>query len=401
MKKFLQLASVIALIAVVAGGVVMAQTVSVERETNLSFQLATETTMSDPAEQTEFVIEEADAPPESKAMLVGLGPNTSAVDITADGEVVIGGFLFGNCFKWTAAGGVEPLEGFEECRVNSDGSIITGALFDIVNGREREVMGISDAGYNWRVLEVPADWTGCDFSAANMYDVSGDGATVVGLGWPTCKARGVEWTEETGFVILDDSLLDPTGVQQTRADAANEDGSVIAGWQTAPFGTRWGAKWVDGVAEWILTEDGEHVGEANGVSRWGDYVVGAGLFDLEKNRAWMQNPDGSITWMGNNLNDLGRPPTPQRQFATAVTPDGETVIGFSQDSNTGERFAWIWQGGSTKNLDQVLFSAGAKNVRTDWQSLQVARGISDDGKVIVGFGINADGFLEGFVATLP
>ena len=51
-----------------------------------------------------------------------------------------------------------------------------------------------------------------------------------------------------------------------------------------------------------------------------------------------------------------------------------------------------------QSLTDFLIANGV--VLTGWE-LRESLGVSDDGKTVVGFGINPDGFREGFVADIP
>src|SRR5262249_45931591 len=85
--------------------------------------------------------------------------------------------------------------------------------------------------------------------------------------------------------------------------------------------------------------------------------------------------------------------------AFAVSGNGALIVG-SGTSAAGQR-ATVWHTATgMQDLNTVLTGYGV-NMR-GWQALTTAYGISSTAiAVIVGEGVNADGFTQGFVATLP
>jgi hypothetical protein len=82
---------------------------------------------------------------------------------------------------------------------------------------------------------------------------------------------------------------------------------------------------------------------------------------------------------------------------SAVSGDGQIMVGWGV-SPQGD-VAWIWDElHGVRTLDTAL--------KTDYQfslsgwTLQRATGISDDGRKIVGYGINPSGQTEGWLLTL-
>ena len=62
----------------------------------------------------------------------------------------------------------------------------------------------------------------------------------------------------------------------SRANAVNADGRAIVGWQDQLSGQRYAAKWVNRVAELVLTDTGALNGEAQAVSPDGTDRHGGG-----------------------------------------------------------------------------------------------------------------------------
>jgi uncharacterized membrane protein len=82
--------------------------------------------------------------------------------------------------------------------------------------------------------------------------------------------------------------------------------------------------------------------------------------------------------------------------ALAVSGDGKVVVGYEQFAQTPAAMRWT-EGRSDKIAD-LLGQAGV--AMSGW-ALNTARGASDDGRVIVGEGVNPEGQQEGWIAVLP
>jgi uncharacterized membrane protein len=79
--------------------------------------------------------------------------------------------------------------------------------------------------------------------------------------------------------------------------------------------------------------------------------------------------------------------------ATHVNADGSVVVGKSG----GKAFRWTASDGM-RSIQELLTAAGVS--LSGWQ-LQIANGVSGDGTVIAGTGINPSGLQEAWIATLP
>lgn len=92
-----------------------------------------------------------------------------------------------------------------------------------------------------------------------------------------------------------------------------------------------------------------------------------------------------------------------RSFATGVSRDGRTVVGqgsrqLSRVPAPGQERPFIWTGATgIQRLEYVLRDAG---VAFGWELISVA-GISEDGRTLVGSGVNPDGDGTGWMAILP
>jgi uncharacterized membrane protein len=194
----------------------------------------------------------------------------SAGSISADGSVVAGWSGF-HGFRWTTAGGMQPIQQLAAFGMSADGSVLVGAALDwagywtsaagrvvlyepvpLPNGRVFATAASADgrvmvggrasfgnfAGavrwdidpstgqYTWRWL----DMTECEASA-----ISADGRVVAG----SCMGAGgisrpVVWHDTLGVLDLTQYLtavgINLTGWQLRAARAVSADGTVIVGW---------------------------------------------------------------------------------------------------------------------------------------------------------------------------
>jgi hypothetical protein len=85
-------------------------------------------------------------------------------------------------------------------------------------------------------------------------------------------------------------------------------------------------------------------------------------------------------------------------IAFDVAADGATVVGLGKTDRGAEAFVWDAAHGM-RRLKDVLLSAGVSAV-TDWE-LTEATGISADGRIVVGNGIDPAGHTQGWIASLP
>src|SRR4029077_7897279 len=122
-------------------------------------------------------------------------------------------------------------------------------------------------------------------------------------------------------------------------------------------------------------------------------------FAAQDSASWGVSDDGSVIvgnindrafrWTnGGGLQLLGQVPG-QIAFNRAwdVTPDGSTIVGESRSPQGFDAFIWIEKTG-LQSLTAILTQGGVD--LTGWQ-LGGARGISDNGRVIVGAGSNSQG----------
>jgi uncharacterized membrane protein len=266
-----------------------------------------------------------------------------ATDISDDASVVVGNTegLY-EPFRWTAEGGIEILAeggGSGSPDVSADGTQVSASIPGADGTYWTQGRWTLGAGWEETMPPPPPDGNPMSDSYGSAWGLSDDGSTVVGLYWragqPGGSAHGSTWTRETGAVGLGSSG------GNSRANDANEDGTVIAGWDESDFGHWQPTVWVDGVKT-ILAED-EAFCEATAVLRDGSVVLGQALDDSTNLRVaarWI--------WNGTSWDEdlLGALPGLHPNFGMALcydaTEDGSVIVGYNRFSNPGDATGFIW-----------------------------------------------------------
>ncbi len=287
-------------------------------------------------------------------------------------------------FMWTESGGLTTIStisnGYDNAgnpAISNDGTKISGTVTNPdtnLNG-----MGLYDvvAG-TWTYLDgIGGDMDG---STASAWSISGDGSTVVGLGWlppgSGGNAHAVKWTQADGTIDMGSTVAGSS----SRANSVNHDGSVIVGWQDAENGSREAAIWRNGVQSLITDADGNAVSEAGAVSGDGNWVIGGGM------EAWrwsestglqsISHPDAGMWFTG---------------AATAISADGSVIVGYYRPwpgaPFGGEGFIWTEETGRVE-LNEYVSNLGIDDLGI---TFALPLGISADGTMIVGTGLNATG----------
>lgn len=309
-----------------------------------------------------------------------LGAGITASGASADGSVV-GAYVSGDSYyMWTASTGVTSIGGQWQggvASVSADGSRISGSA----TGGD----GFNYAGYytvgsgNWTTLGGIGGAS--DTSSSSAWNISGDGKTVVGLGWVNGgTAHAVKST--AGGTLQD---LGSVG-GSSRANGVSYDGSVIAGWVEQEDGQWTGSYWKNGVLHQMVDADGNALQEANAVSANGTWIVGSGTFG----ETWRYNTlTQQVEWLGDLV------PFNFYQSATGISADGRIVVGYDRGFGPaifGQGTIWI-EGLGMLNLTDYVTEQG---VDLGGRRLTLPLGISADGNTIYGM----DNTGSGFVVTL-
>jgi len=221
-------------------------------------------------------------------------------------------------------------------------------------------------------------------SYGSAWGLSDDGKVLVGLYWrpgqPDGTAHACYWTATSGVVSLG------SGGGNSRANDADYDGSVIVGWDEDPsFGTWWPAVWVDGVKTILSTDD--WFCEATAVTPDGSLVLGYTYDEVGAQRrvaaAWR--------WTGSIWREelLGILPGSHVEWGLAspndVTADGSLVVGYNRFSDPSNATGFIWTA-ETGMIDVEDFLVDNGITLDPWFNIQTLTGVSDDGTVMIGIG---------------
>ena len=319
--------------------------------------------------------------PAQAQQYIELPTGVSILDITSDGSVVCGRGT-GGAFYWRWRVDPAPVYvgGVDAVGISDDGSVLVGCIID--PGTNAEVAGRWTQATGWQNLGYLPNAQSCP-SRSNAYDVSGDGSTVVGLSWDGCSGRGFVWTQATGMLELQ-SLANGSN----RASAISNDGSLIGGFAQGNF-SRTPALW-DPANQNGYVYDPNFQGEVYNFNSDGSVVVGTNYFSGTHYSAFVGDPLGNFTDLG-ALHASG-----WAAAASDISEAGDVVVGF--DYTGLAREAWVWKAGQgIVSLEDRLNALGFFPT----QVLQVCRAVSDDGKVVVGFGGGTSGFGgNGFIAEL-
>jgi probable HAF family extracellular repeat protein len=318
--------------------------------------------------------------------------------VSADGRVVVGvsdinALGQSEAFRWTASTGMVGLGHFpgfigsSAAAVSADGSVIVGGATQTSSGGDKpfrwtQATGLAGLGD----LHPGGDEWG------RAVGVSADGATVVGFSTSssTQQNQAFRWTSSEGLVGLGDL---PGGNVNSFANGVSADGSVIVGEGFSASGSeafRWtSASGLVGLGD---LPGGAFGSSATAVSADGQTVVGVST-SASGLEAFLWTTSGGMVGLG----DL--PGGIFRSIGQAVSADGSIVVGHGTIGN--QQFvneAFIWDGSNgMRHLKTVLSTEyGLAAILQGW-TLREATGISADGRVIVGWGVNPSGRTEGWV----
>lgn len=314
------------------------------------------------------------------------GSLSNALAISGDGSTVVGEANTGSgfrSFRWTAAGGMVALDdlvvGFSSVAfaTSFDGSVVVGRA-NTPGGRQ---------AYRWTPDEGTVELG--DFAGGALdstaQSVSADGSVVVGVGTSASGQTAFRWTDAGGIVSLGDLA---GGALSSWAYGVSADGSVVAGLGTTAVGLQ-AFRWTSsgGMVGIGDLPGGSVHSFADGISADGSVVVGLSQSRPVGGEAFRWSAEAGMIGLGN-------PSCGFDSIANAASSDGSVVVGRGCQ---GDAFIWDATNGMRK-LDVVLTDLGLD--LTDWTLLD-GLGISDDGRVIVGRGINPNNRFEGWIAVIP
>ena len=316
--------------------------------------------------------------------------SSSASDVSADGNVVVGrshsGIAGTEAFRWTRSEGMVGLGDFPEADAWSSATAVSGDGGAIV-GRGTAVLYAGVDGFRWTAdtgLELigyfPRDGALFTYPGA----ISHDGKVVVG----SSDNRAFKWTEQDGISEIPgiSNLQGSSG-----AGGVSADGTVIVGFRE-----------LNGLLQPYRYSEPNQVEDLgllaglqvdtipNGLSSNGEVVIG-----WARRQGWRWDETTGMEAL---------PLLPDHDFAifpVDMTSDGSTIVGVTTASTDPvARFpSFIWtRGRGTENLETFLREQ--HGLFLDGWTLSRVSGISGDGRVIVGGGVNPEGHLEAWVVDL-
>lgn len=322
--------------------------------------------------------------------------SSQARGLSRDGSVVVGRSNSANGFEafgWSAIVGMVGLGGSsllsEAWQASGTGDTIVGWSALAEGGR----------AFRWTASSGMVDLPGLpgnDGGAA--YGVSGNGRVIVGLNHFPSQRNALDSDLSGGSSIavrwVGDSVASlgrPAEMSSNLATGVSFDGSVIVGYGFGPSLPGEAFRWSNDVM--MLLGDlpgGNFYSQAFGISGDGSVVVGYSVSGSGNEAFRWTSGTGMI-----GLGDL-----PGGQFesrALAASGDGSIIVG-SGSSTVGQE-AFIWRPDSGMRSLKVVLQTRYGIDLTGWTLLE-ATGISSNGLVIVGTGINPGGLQEAWQAVL-
>jgi len=306
--------------------------------------------------------------------------------------------------------------------VSGDGRVVVGSGSTVSGASEEGGPIVHEQAIRWEAgILVGINSLGTSYRRTIALGVSYDGSVVTGIMDDPSDFRGFIW-DEAGVAPLGDLPGGPTG---SKGDAVSDDGTAIAGtgydavnerairwdagvitnlgigsgWSTAIGISGDGATLVgydefEGAVRWDGTEmtplakpPGDFRTRAYGISSDGSTIVGSSL---------QSAGETAIRWVNGAPELLGVLAGSETSVALDASGDGSIVVGYCASLNLPKR-AFIWDSeNGMRDLQEVLIDRGED--LTGWE-LREAAGISDDGLVIVGTGINPESRPRGWVTA--
>ena len=322
--------------------------------------------------------------------------------LSGDGRIVTGSSISpigGAFFRFDLETGSElaaptapPGFGLSMNALSTDGSVVVGGLR----------LPLAESAYRWTsessFVEIHDPNGGTRGSRA--IGVSGDGSIVVGRSATTTYAfqnRAFKWTATTGLVALEGNLNGSSGSHSTATDVSS-DGSIILGHASMFFEENGSVFYSQGEGTVWDVRGARAIGKGIPVDLSANGTVAVGHVDQSPSGG---NADFAKVWY---LGEYGGELLRYRDSggvvsgkATAVSGDGQVIVGYAGSANNSRAFIWTPDNGA----EELAVFLAALGLTTDGLSLTTATGISDDGMRIVGWGYNPEGDAEGWIVTIP
>lgn len=247
--------------------------------------------------------------------------------------------------------------------LSGDGITIAGVLR--VDATTHNAYRITASGY-----EALPGVDGHNYVIA--WGVSDNGSVIVGYSAAGSSTRGtaVLWEGATRTTL--GHLATTTAFQNSVAYAVSGDGTVAVGASVTDTAALHAVRWVSKGAPQDIQSSGFSASSARSVSRDGSVIVGEAHGAVLANEAFVWTAADGMIGLGVLPADVGK--SFAGSFATDVSADGTTVVGYSKGGNGdyAQAFKWTRQGGLS-----------ALNLLPSGQDGK-ALGVNADGSVIVG-----------------
>jgi len=325
------------------------------------------------------------------------GSESRAQGVSADGSVVVGYRVRptgdAEAFRWTGSGGMVGLGDFVTTNFYSAATAASADGSVIVGYGKRSGGGLE--AFRWTLsggLSGLGDLAGgAFFSQAGA--VSADGSVVVGFGTDDTHDQAFRWTSATGMVGLGCFAGAEPADRWSYATGISGDGTTIIGRAGIGSGSSHEAfRTVGGGAMEPLGLLGGNATSAVAIAANAAVIAGEAVDDEVGARAFI--------WTSEGFELLGDLPNGGWSGARAVCADGSMVVGSGASGDNDVAFLWTEENGIRVLQDMLINDYGLGSQLTGWM-LSEATGISADGKVITGFGINPGGQTQAWMVQIP
>ena len=319
-----------------------------------------------------------------------------AVDVTPDGRTAV--------FEDLSTGRVnaivvDTVTGIAAAPIDAgdpSGALVTGISSNhrmtAMHGDTSIQAGVLD-GTTWKDLPSPYA-TACDPQFGGAWDISADGAVVVGFMWNGCSPVAFRWVDGDAAVtplqVLGAAM--EAHAPTNRATVVSDDGKVAAGFAENLMLDRSPAIWgPDGHGQLLDAADQSAPGEVLSISADGGRVAGIWALD-------------GFTWTSAG----GRVAIPRLDaslpgdavYPNAMSADGTLVFGGIGDAFQTVPLAFVYSDAKgTRDLTGLARAAGLA-IPAD-TVLDSVLGASADGTVLVGTATTGAGAAKTFVLRLP
>lgn len=315
--------------------------------------------------------------------LLGAGVGMSFANaVSADGKTVIGQAIENGSdflsFYWNADSGVTRLPSLNgspnaviATQLSKNGQVIVGQAYDGADSDRFTAFRWTQAN-GIQSLGFLGDGIKSAASGVNY-----DGSVVVGLGVRSSGLRGeaFRWTQETGMVGLGTLFADDTLSQAT---AVSAQGDVVVGASEGANGFT-AFRWTEATNMQSLGQlNGGRGSFASSVSADGNTVIGYATDGVSNKKTAMRWTE-SEGMVGLGLLNDG-----EESAAASMTQDARIFVGMAKDGldgPSGSYKAVLWENGQIKLVEDWLTEDG---VDLKGMKLSSASDINDDGTVIVG-----------------